>query len=185
MEGFDYIFGYGSLIWKPPPHVIENSVCYIKGYTRRMAQYSHDHRGTPENPGVVVTLVPTPEWKSLPGSELEDLFINSTSSSSSENSHVYGLVYKIDPRFKKQTKEYLDEREKDGYETTVVELFTKDSNNQEKRLENFCGPKDLNQLAQIIQRSHGILFKLNEEILRLCPHVKDEYLIKLDELLKI
>ncbi|KAI8454523.1 ChaC-like protein [Phakopsora pachyrhizi] len=127
-------FSYGSLIWKPPPHVIENSVCYIKGYTRRMAQYSHDHRGTPENPGVVVTLVPTPEWKSLPGSELEDLFINSTSSSSSENSHVYGLVYKIDPRFKKQTKEYLDEREKDGYETTVVELFTKDSNNQEKTL---------------------------------------------------
>jgi len=46
------IFGYGSLIFKPPPFPsLTSEPGYIKGFVRRFAQHSHDHRGTEEHPG--------------------------------------------------------------------------------------------------------------------------------------
>lgn len=46
------IFGYGSLIFKPPPFAgLTSEAGYIKDHVRRFAQKSHDHRGTEEHPG--------------------------------------------------------------------------------------------------------------------------------------
>lgn len=46
------VFGYGSLIFKPPPFAnLTSEAGYIQGFVRRFAQDSHDHRGTEENPG--------------------------------------------------------------------------------------------------------------------------------------
>jgi cation transport regulator ChaC len=36
---------------------------YLKGFVRRFAQASHDHRGTPQAPGRVVTLVHQEDWE--------------------------------------------------------------------------------------------------------------------------
>ena len=52
-----WIIGYGSLIFKPPPHVSYKVTGYLKGFIRRFWQSSIDHRGTPEYPGRVVTLL--------------------------------------------------------------------------------------------------------------------------------
>jgi cation transport regulator ChaC len=54
-----WVFGYGSLVWRAGFEAAEASggVC-VRGLRRAFHQGSTDHRGTPEAPGRVVTLVP-------------------------------------------------------------------------------------------------------------------------------
>lgn len=56
-----YIFGYGSLTWKPDFEYDRSFVGYVKGYERRFWQASTYHRGTVENPGLCATLTPVPD----------------------------------------------------------------------------------------------------------------------------
>src|SRR5690606_13758576 len=54
---YHWVFGYGSLIWNPGfPHVASERAT-LRGAHRRLCIYSHRHRGTPEQPGLVFGLV--------------------------------------------------------------------------------------------------------------------------------
>lgn len=90
-----WVFGYGSLIYKVDFPILEKRPASIRGWQRRFWQGSHDHRGTPEAPGRVVTLV------------------------EKEGESCAGLAYRVNS----DVFEHLDHREKNGYLRYEVELY--------------------------------------------------------------
>ncbi|KAI2786346.1 hypothetical protein POX_g08730 [Penicillium oxalicum] len=71
--------------------------------------YGTDHRGTPEQPGRVVTVIDREFWETLddPHAELE--------SESASTGKVWGAAYHIPASHAEEVHDYLDEREIDGY----------------------------------------------------------------------
>lgn len=55
-DGFLYVFGYGSLIWKPGFGHAGMLPALLRGFHRRFCVWSLHHRGTPERPGLVLGL---------------------------------------------------------------------------------------------------------------------------------
>lgn len=82
-----WLFGYGSLIYKADFAYIERRPAHIHDWSRRFWQGSHDHRGTPDAPGRVLTLVADP------------------------GATCAGMAYLITP----EVFDHLDHREKNGY----------------------------------------------------------------------
>ena len=93
-----WLFGYGSLIYLVDfPH-LESRPASIRGWSRRFWQGSHDHRGTEEHPGRVVTLI-----------EEADAVCG-------------GLAYLVEAAVFRQ----LDVREKNGYLRVAAEMTFED-----------------------------------------------------------
>lgn len=129
-----WLFGYGSLIYKADFPYIERRPASIQGWVRRFWQGSHDHRGTPEAPGRVVTLIEQP------------------------GAICNGMAYLITP----DTLEHLDVREKNGYLRFVTALQLDDGHQTEALVyiataENaaFLGHASEHEIAQHIAASAG------------------------------
>ncbi|WP_437883819.1 gamma-glutamylcyclotransferase [Pseudomonas sp. LRF_L74] len=51
-----WLFAYGSLIWRPECPSVEVRRARLHGYHRGLYLWSHNHRGTPDQPGLVLGL---------------------------------------------------------------------------------------------------------------------------------
>jgi len=94
-----WVFGYGSLIWRPDFPYLEARPAHVTGWARRFWQGSHDHRGVPSDPGRVVTLI------------------------EAAGQRCDGRAYLIEPA----VFEHLDHREKNGYEQRRLTITFTDS----------------------------------------------------------
>ncbi|GAW18175.1 hypothetical protein ANO14919_076490 [Xylariales sp. No.14919] len=146
-----WIFGYGSLIWKPPPHYDRRIAGWVTGYVRRFWQASQDHRGTPTAPGRVVTLIERSFWAAL--ADAHD----------SAPEKVWGTAYRIKAQHVTEVANYLDIREINGYTIHYTPFHPADGSAPIRTLvyigtpdnDQFVGPQDPQALAEHIQRSEG------------------------------
>jgi cation transport protein ChaC len=53
-----YVFGYGSLMWRPEAQFTDPVVASIDGWQRSFCLWQWRYRGTPEAPGLVLALEP-------------------------------------------------------------------------------------------------------------------------------
>ncbi|KAI9357989.1 ChaC-like protein-domain-containing protein [Zopfochytrium polystomum] len=115
-----WIFGYGSLIWKIDFPFSRRVIGYVPGVVRRFWQGSHDHRGTPDTPGRVVTLLTAREWRDRWRAADETVRGDDDDETISS---CWGVAYKVPPEHVPSVRDHLDFREKNGYQTLYVSVL--------------------------------------------------------------
>lgn len=160
------VFGYGSLVWRPDLPAVSATPALLPGWARRFWQGSPDHRGTPEAPGRVVTLMPEPDTA------------------------VLGVVHEVHPDHAAEVLARLDHRERAGFERRTVTVRLHGGRPVEALAyratednPHFLGPASIQEMAAHIARARGAsgsnrqyLFALDEalrELGHLDAHVRD------------
>jgi cation transport protein ChaC len=160
-----WVFGYGSLIYKVDFPFIEKQYAMISGWERRFWMLSHDHRGTPEQPGIVLTLTPVAE------------------------ANCFGIAYRItEAEF-----EHLDHREKNGYLREEININF-DNGRSVKGLiyigdqasSVYLGPTPVEQLSEHIFRSRGPSGENSEYVFKMAEalkqhNVEDEHIFAIEK----
>lgn len=140
-NGDFWVFGYGSLMWKPDfPHV-ETRPALLQGYHRALCIYSVEYRGTVETPGLVFGL--------------------------DEGGSCQGLAFLVQEKDAGDVMNYLHEREmvtgvyqpqwhdikttiNNAIETVPSYVFVADTNHRQ-----YTGKLSDDEIVQLVLQGHG------------------------------
>jgi glutathione-specific gamma-glutamylcyclotransferase len=151
-----WVFGYGSLLWKPGFDVAESVIGRLPGYARSFCMRSIHHRGTVEHPGLVLAL------DAMTGRACD------------------GMALRVMPGQEEQTLEYLRERElissayvektldvqlTDG-RTVAAVVYVIDADHDQ-----YCGGMPLEEQAQIITTAVGGMGPNTEYLFNTASHL--------------
>ncbi len=134
-----WVFGYGSLIWNPGFPVAERRIARISGWHRSFCMRSIHHRGTVEEPGLVLAL------------------------DRARAASCTGVAFRVEPGAEEPTLAGLREREliSSAYLERVLPVATEDGALQavtyviDAEHDQYCGGLPLAEQARIIARASG------------------------------
>jgi cation transport protein ChaC len=161
-----WIFGYGSLVWRPEFLHSARRPAWIAGFRRVFWQGSTDHRGVPGAPGRVVTLTRDAQAK--------------------PRTPCWGMAYHVEAEHVSDVLAGLDHREKGGYERIEIELHFADASESSptngllyiasESNPNYLGPAPADEIARQVLASSGpsgenqeYVLRLAEALLEICP----------------
>ncbi len=133
-----WVFGYGSLMWKPGFEPVERRGARMFGVHRSLCVYSWVHRGTRQKPGLVLGL-------DVGGS-------------------CRGVAFKVAGHARDQTIDYLRQREQvtSVYKEVWRRIVLDDGSSQtalvyvaDRRNEQYAGTLDINDQARLIAGGSG------------------------------
>lgn len=139
-----WVFGYGSLVWRPAMAYRARRAARLEGWARRFWQASTDHRGTPEAPGRVLTLLEA-------------------------DAALWGVAYAIAEADWPAVEPVLEHREQQGYARLTVRAQLAGADRAGPIVETvdallyvmtpvnpyFVGPEPLAATAAVVRDAHG------------------------------
>lgn len=152
-----WVFGYGSLMWRPGFDFVERRGAVLHGRRRAFCIYSVHHRGTHERPGLVLGLAP--------------------------GGAVRGTAYRVAPAAWAETYAYLREREQptetyfeseaqvrliDGRRVRSL-VFLSDTSHPQ-----WAGVLGLERQAQLIAGAKGLSGRNTDYLRDLVEHLRDD-----------
>ncbi|WGI22550.1 gamma-glutamylcyclotransferase [Amylibacter sp. IMCC11727] len=138
-DGF-WVFGYGSLVWQPGFEFSESQIARMDGFSRSFCMWSIHHRGTEENPGLVLAL-----------DRADDAFCD-------------GVAFFVPPETAPEALQYLRDREliSSAYLEEIHPILLRDGRVVDsvayvinRDHVQYCGGMALEKQAEIIARSVG------------------------------
>jgi cation transport protein ChaC len=135
-----WVFGYGSLMWRPGFEYIEKVPARLIGEHRALCVYSFDHRGTPEKPGLVLGL--------------------------DRGGACRGIAFRVAPDLRAATVEYLRAREQTTHVYREVKRSVWLNNGSQQRVSamtyvadrshvQYAGRLPLDEQLRIVGQGHG------------------------------
>jgi cation transport protein ChaC len=139
-KGDLWVFGYGSLMWRPGFEYAEKVPARLIGEHRALCVYSFDHRGTPEKPGLVLGL--------------------------DRGGACRGIAFRVAPELREFTIEYLRAREQTTHVYREVMRSVWLNNSSQQRVSaltyvadrshvQYAGRLPLNEQLRIVRQGHG------------------------------
>lgn len=154
-----WVFGYGSIIWRPDFEFAEKRTGWVNNHTRRFWQGSPDHRGQPGALGRVLTLVPE------------------------AGSECWGVCYRLPADKEGEIMAALDYRERGGYVRIRVPFEYEVAPGRTEKVdaityiaspdnEYYLGPVPMEDMVRQIYFARGESGKNIDYVLNLARHLE-------------
>jgi cation transport protein ChaC len=133
------VFGYGSLMWRPGFEYVERVPARLVGLHRALCVYSFIHRGTPQQPGLVLGL--------------------------DRGGACRGIAYRVPAAQRRSTVAYLRERERvtgvyvEAFRSVILQSEPRTPKALvylvDRRHPQYAGRLDLERQLQLVRQGHG------------------------------
>jgi cation transport protein ChaC len=153
-----WVFGYGSLMWRPGFAFAERAEAALIGAHRSLCIYSFHHRGTQQNPGLVLGL--------------------------DEGGACRGVAFRVAPEHRDATTQYLRAREQvtDVYVEAMKPVSLLDGSGRElealcfmvdRRHPQYAGRLSLERQAQLVRQAVGLAGANIDYVLNTVRHLEE------------